>query len=114
MARLSHADQNRFPLPRLDLSRAAGPRSGLVHGSGAALRHAWHSGMAVLLLQGAHDRSRPVPRARRVNSVDEAEKHAPFDARRRSDYAFGAGILRLAPDSAWLRRTAIHRKPNLL
>jgi myo-inositol-1-phosphate synthase len=55
MARLSDADQDRFPVPRFHSGRSAGAGSGPVPGSGATLRHARHSGMAVLLLQSAHD-----------------------------------------------------------
>ena len=48
----------------------------LVHGSGAARRDARHSGMAIVLLQGADDRSGPLPGARHLHSTDEAEEHA--------------------------------------
>ena len=58
-------------------------------------RHARHSGMALVLLQGAHDRARPVPRARHLHPAHEAQEHAALDARRRPDHAPGPGVLRL-------------------
>ena len=60
MARLSDADQSRFPLPRLDPGRAdrarsrALPRPRAAHARTPPPRH---SGMAELLLQVADDRS---------------------------------------------------------
>ena len=95
MAGLSHADQDRFPVPRFHPGRAAGAGSGAVHGPGAALRHARHPGVAVLLFQSAHDGAGPVSRARRFHSADEAEEHAALDARRRIDHASGTRVLRL-------------------
>src|SRR5271165_233956 len=97
MARLSHADQNRFSVPRFDSGRALGSRPRAVHGPGAAFRHARHSGMALVLLQSSHARPGPVSRARYLHPAHEAEKHPPLDARRRSDHALGPGVLRLIP-----------------
>ena len=98
LARLSDADQSRLPLPRFDPGRAAGARPGAVPRSGEALagvaRHR-HPGVAELLLQVADDGRGPVPRARPVHPVDEAEEHhAPPDGRR-DDHAPRAGVLRL-------------------
>jgi myo-inositol-1-phosphate synthase len=62
---------------------------------GPARRNARHSGMAIVLLQGSHDRSRTVSRARHLHSVDEAEEYAQVDAGRGLDYASRSRILRL-------------------
>ena len=59
------------------------------------LRRLGHSGMAELLLQVAHDRARPLSRARSVHSADEAEEHTAAFEGRRADHAPGAGVLRL-------------------
>src|SRR5260370_32471922 len=52
--------------------------------------------MAQLLLQVAHDRSRPVSRARPLHSVHEAEEHASLDDGRGPHHALGTGVLRLS------------------
>src|SRR5580698_1910157 len=96
MARLSDANQDRFSVPGFDPGRSAGSRPGAVHGSGAALRDARHSGMAFLLLQSADARTQPVPRARYLHPVDEAEKYSSVDARRGFNHALGPGVLRLS------------------
>ncbi len=54
-----------------------------------------HPGVAELLLQVADDRAGALSRARFVHSADEAEEHAAALEGRRTDYASGAGILRL-------------------
>src|ERR1700686_3472717 len=82
-------------MPRFHSGRASGARSGAVYGLGAAFRNARHSGMAVVLFQGANDRPRALSRARRVHSAHETEEHAALDARRRTDHASGTRILRL-------------------
>ena len=69
---------------------------------GAARRDARHPGMAVVLLQGAHARARPLSRARHLHPVHEAEEYAALDAGRRPDHAPGPGILRLIAVSFWL------------
>src|SRR5690349_652552 len=99
MARLPHADQGRFPVPRLDSGRAAGPRSGPVPRPGPA--HSGteahrHSGVAELLLQVPAERAGTLSRARPVHSVDEAEEHASAYPGRGPDYTPRAGILRLS------------------
>src|ERR1700722_13184586 len=98
MAGLSDADQNRFPVPRFDSRRPAGSRPGPADGSGAAFRHARYSGMALVLLQGAPARARPLSGARHFHPAHEVEKFPPLDARRRSDHALGPGVLRLIPN----------------
>ena len=45
------------------------------------------SGMAVVLLQGSHDRAGLVSGARHFHPVDETEEHAALDARRGPDHA---------------------------
>ena len=54
LAGLPHADQDQLPVPRFHSGRAAGAGYRAVHGPGAARRHARHSGVAVVLFQGAH------------------------------------------------------------
>ncbi len=67
-----------------------------------------HSGVAELLLQVAHDRARPLSRARPVHPIHEAEEHAAPPAGRGPDHAPGPRILRLKqaqhPCSAGVRR----------
>src|SRR5665213_745942 len=96
MAWLSDADQNRLSLPRLDSRGAAGARSGPVHGSGAALRYEGNSGVALFLLQGAHDSARSLPGARHFHPADEAQEYAALDERQKSDHAPRSRILRLS------------------
>src|ERR1700681_3263425 len=99
MARLSHADQSRLPLPRLHPRRAHRARPYIVSRLSEALQRfakPGHSGMAQLLLQVSHDRSGIVPRARSLHSVDEAEEHAEAFEGRGVGHASGAGVLRLA------------------
>src|SRR5229473_176833 len=99
MARLSDADQSRLPLPRLHPSRThrarpgAIPRPGTAHAGTAPPRH---PGVAQLLFQVANDRAGTVSRARSVHPAHEVEEHVAPPEGRRVDYAFGAGILRLA------------------
>src|ERR1700691_1611279 len=98
MARLSHANQSRFPLPRFDSRRTHRARSNTVHGSGKTERSAArprHSGVDQLLFQIPNDRAWPLSRARSIHPIDEAEEHSASSARRRVDYAPGAGVLRL-------------------
>src|SRR5271166_4975898 len=54
------------------------------------------SGVAQLLLQVSHGRSRALSRARSLHSINEAEKHPAMDGRRRPDHSPRPGILRLA------------------
>ena len=49
--------------------------------------HERHPGVAVVLLQGAGARARPLSGARSVHSADEAEEHAAVSQRRRSHHA---------------------------
>src|SRR3954452_18157974 len=99
MARLSDADQSRFPLPRLNSGSADRPRpcplprSGTAHPGPAP---PWHSGVAELLLQRPDDRTRTLSRARSVHSIDEVEEHAAALKRRGTNYAPRIGILRLS------------------
>ena len=96
MARLSHADQSRLPVPRLDSGRAPGARPGPVPRPGAAqqaITRVGHPGVVKLLLQVAHERARTLSRARSVHSADEAEEHAAAFEGRRADHAPGTGIL---------------------
>src|SRR5580704_15358557 len=102
MAELSHADQDRFSVPRFHSGRSDRPGPGNVHGPGAALRNAWHPGMALILFQGSHDRAWTLPRARHLHPVNEAEKYAPVDARRGPDHALRPGVLRLISPRARL------------
>src|SRR5579872_122338 len=98
MARLPDADQGRFPLPRLDPSRAHRPRSRPVPRPRAPLLDAagpWHPGMAQLLLQVPNDRSRPLSGTRPLHPVDEVEEHPPPPQGRGIDHAPGTGVLRL-------------------
>src|SRR5208282_1356251 len=98
MARLSHADQSRLPVPRLDSRRADRARSRTLPRSRAAHARAapsGHSGMAELLLQVADDRAGPVSGARSLHPANEVEEHSAPSERRRADYAPGPGILRL-------------------
>src|SRR5579862_8314821 len=98
MARLSHADQSRFPVPRFDFGSAHRARSGAVSRLGPAdARTAppWNPGMAQLLLQVSDDGAGALSRARSVYSTDEAEEHAAALEGRGVDYAPRTGILRL-------------------
>ena len=54
-----------------------------------------HPGVAVVLLQEPDARAGPVSGARSVHPADEAEEHAALHARRRTDHAPRARILRL-------------------
>src|SRR5271165_3312411 len=98
MARLSDADQDRFPVPRFDPGGADRARSGAVPRSGKALlrvaRH-WHPGVAELLLQIADGGRRALSGARLVYPVDEAEEHASPPHGRRDDHTPRTGVLRL-------------------
>src|SRR5437899_7755065 len=95
LARLSDADQDRFPVPRFDPRRADRPGPSAVYGPGAARRDARDSRVAVFLFQKPDVRAETIPRARSVHSIDEAEEHAAPSARRRDDHAPWVGILRL-------------------
>src|SRR5512143_787472 len=117
MARLSDADQGRFPLPRLDSGGADRARSSAVYGSCAAyagVATAGNSGMVKLLLQVPDDRARALSRARSVHPVDEAEEHAAALEGRGADYAFGVGVLRLRFCGADIlaRPVALPQRPN--
>ena len=68
-----------------------------------------HSGVAELLLQVSDDCARALSRARSVHSVDEAEEHAAPPARRRTDHAPGAGVLRLSHHPSSLGCPALSR-----
>src|ERR1035441_3077216 len=98
MARLSDADQGRFPVPRLYSCRAAGARSGAVSRFGEAVvgaaRHR-HPGVAELLLQVSDDGTRTLSGTRLVHSVDETEEHAAPPHGRGDDHPPRAGVLRL-------------------
>ena len=84
------AVEGEFPLPRFDSCRAHCarprplPRSGQAH---ARAPLSWHSGVAQLLLEVAANGQRPVPGARSLHPVDEAQKHAPSHHGRRPDHA---------------------------
>src|SRR5258708_7178099 len=107
MARLSHADQGGLFMPGFHSGGAHCPRFGAVSGSSAAQPGAarpGHTGVAELLFEVAHDRSRTVPGTRLVHPVDEAEKHTAASARGIAHHAFGAGVLRLKGDES--RRAA--------
>src|SRR3954451_11912750 len=96
MARLSHADQGRFLVPRLDPCRPDRTRPGSLDGSCTTYFRTeglGHPGMAQLLLQVSHDRPGALPRARLVHSVDEAEEHAASPKGRGTDHAPWTGIL---------------------
>src|SRR4029077_15707681 len=98
MAGLSHADQSRLPVPRLDPGCAHRAGSSAVPRPGTAqyaIAWAGNSGMAELLLQVSHDRSGTLSGARSVHSADEVEEHSPLPEGRRADHAPGIGILRL-------------------
>src|SRR5690242_8265781 len=95
MARLSDADQNRFPLPGLDPRGADRAGSGVVYGPRPAVGDAWNTGMAIVLLQSADDGPGTLSRARHLHPTDEAKEHASMDARRRPDYPSRHGVLRL-------------------
>src|ERR1035437_4861697 len=99
MARLSHADQSRFSVPRLYSRRSHRARSRLVPRLGEALfrlARPGNSRVAQLLLQISNDRAGIVSRARSLHSIDEAEKHAAAFKRRGTDHAPGTGVLRLS------------------
>src|SRR5258708_39168517 len=98
MARLSHANQGRFPLPGLDPGSPDRARSGALPrpcGAQHAVKGPGNPRVAELFLQVAHDRTRALSRARPVHPVDEAEKHPPPPERRTADHAPGPGVLRL-------------------
>src|SRR5262245_30030027 len=95
MARLPDADQDRFPVPRFDPRRADRLGPGAIYGPGAARRDARDSRVAVVLFQKSDVRAEALPGTRPVHTIDEAEEHAAPPARRRVDYAPGAGVLRL-------------------
>src|ERR1700730_8996606 len=98
MARLSDADQSRFPVPRLDPGRADRTRPGAADGSRETLHSiagAGNSGVVKLLLQVSYVGTGPLSRARSVHSVDEAEEHPAALEGRGTDHASGAGVLRL-------------------
>src|SRR5260221_11650399 len=98
MAGLSHADQSRFPLPRLDSCRAYRSRPGSVSRPGQAqlrIARPGRAGVAQLLFQVSNDRARFVPRARSLHPIDEAEEYAAPPEGRGTDHAPGIGVLRL-------------------
>src|ERR1035437_6477875 len=98
MARLSHADQSRLPVPRLHPCRADRARPRIISRLGEALfrvARPGHSRVAQLLLQVSDDRSGPVSRARPLHSIDEAQEHSASPQRRGVDHPSGPGILRL-------------------
>src|ERR1700683_4027615 len=98
MAGLSHADQSRLPVPRLDSRRAHRARSGPAGRSRKTLDSAEgnrNSGVAELLLQVSNDGAGALSRARSLHSVDETEEHAAIFERRGTDHAPGPGVLRL-------------------
>src|ERR1700722_5795480 len=99
MAWLSHADQSRFPVPRLDPRRTHRARSRALPRPRAtqfAAPRPGRSGGVKLLLQVSDDCARPISGARSVHSVDEVEKYAETLEGRRSNHAPGAGVLRLS------------------
>src|SRR5207237_5116052 len=95
MARLQDADQDRFPLPRLDSGRAdragfgALPRPRATHG------YEGRAGMVVILFQIANDGAGSVSRTRHFYSVDEAQEHLASPAWRGFDHASWPRVLRL-------------------
>src|SRR5271157_121121 len=109
MARLSDADQGGLPVPRLDSCGAdrarpgALPRPCAAHPGAAPPRN---SGMAELLFQVADDGAGTVSGARSVHPAHKAEEHFAAPEGRRADYAFGAGVLRLASGAGTPARRA--------
>src|SRR5437660_4128596 len=95
MARLSHADQNQFPVPRQHSRRTDRSGPGPVYGPCPAMRHARHSGMVEFLLQESDACSGLVPGARFVYPVDETQEYLAVSKRRGPDYPLGDGVLRL-------------------
>src|SRR2546422_8139247 len=76
MARLSDADQGRFPVPRLDPRRADRPRPGPVLRPGVAGAALGDPGVAVVLLQEPADGPGAVSGARFVHPAHQAQEHA--------------------------------------
>src|SRR5262245_43406762 len=95
MAWLSHADQDQLPMPRQYSGSADRTGSRTVHGTGATMRKARHSGMVKLLFQEPNARPGSLPRARPVYPVDETEKYPTVPSGGGSDNTFGHGVLRL-------------------
>ena len=95
LARLPDAAQDQLPVPRQHPCGADRPGRGVVPRSREARRHGGHSGVAVVLFQGADVRQGAVSRARSVHSVDEAEEHAAVPRGRGANHASRTRILRL-------------------
>src|SRR5690242_20022014 len=98
MARISHADQGRFPVPRLDSGRAPGARSGSFPGPGTTehgVARTGNSGVVKLLLQVADDRARSLSRARSFHPTDEAQEYSAAPEGRGLDHPPWPGVLRL-------------------
>src|SRR5579862_599547 len=92
---LPDADKDQFPLPRFNPCRADRAGPGALYGSCAARGDEGDPGVAFVLLQESDARAGIIPRARLVHPIDEAEEHAAVSQRRRVDYTFGSGVLRL-------------------
>ena len=95
MARLSDADQGRFPLPRLDPRGAAGARPGALLRPGAALRSLGDPGVALVLLQEPPVRAGPVSGARPLHPADQAQEHAALADGRGADHPPRHRVLRI-------------------
>src|SRR5438876_1109038 len=110
MARLSHADQDQFPLPRQHSGGAdrTGPRP--VYGSRSAMWNARHTGMAKFLFQEPDARAGSLSRARSVHSTDEAEEHFTLSPGGGLDYTSRYGVLRLI---ACVAKVRVSRMPAI-
>ena len=114
MAGLSHADQGRFPVPRLDSGGADRARSGAVPRPGAAQPELRGLGIQEWLsfyFKSPMSGARTLSRARSVHSADEAEEHAAAPEGRGADHAPGAGVL-LSLEHKTLDRKALRRSRN--
>src|SRR4051794_20310267 len=95
MARLSDADENRFPLPRFNPRGADRSRSRAAARLRETRRLSRHSGVAELLLQVPDDCAGAVSRTRSLRATDETEKHDALGHGPRNDHAPLPRVLRL-------------------
>src|SRR6185503_5268249 len=95
LARLPDADQDRFPLSRLNPGSSDRSRPRAVSRPCSTRRHEGRTGVALLLFQVAANRAGLISRTRYLYPAHEVEEHAAAFARRGSDHTPRARILRL-------------------
>jgi len=99
LARLPDAAEDQLPVSRQHPGGAPRARPRAVPRPGEAVRPERHPGVALVLLQEPDACARPLPGARPLHPVDEAEEHAAVPQGRGPDHAPWAGVLRLRRDS---------------